>query len=196
MTNNPPESIEDFASSIAETVGATSHSSDFGTVKVRVERDRWRDAVTAARDEAGLTLFSWLSAVDWSNEVVVGDPPAEEVEERYEVMCAVSDIDGGQIVILSTDLSKDDPVVESVTDVYPGANWHEREAAEMYEITFENHPNPVKLYLPSDFVGHPLKKSYRLISREVKPWPGSVDVEDMPEKASADDAPSFENPDA
>jgi NADH-quinone oxidoreductase subunit C len=195
VTNSPLESIEDFAASVAGSVGATSHSADFGTVKVKVERERWVEAVTAARDEAGLALFSWLSAVDWSNEVAVGDPPAEEVEERYEVMCAVSNLTDGQIVVLSTELPKDDPSVGSIVEVYAGANWHEREAAEMYDIEFEGHPNLVKLYLTSDFVGHPLKKSYPLISREVKPWPGAVDVEDMPESA-ASDAPSFENPDA
>ncbi len=191
MTNSPPESIEDFAARIAGIVGATAHTSDFGTVKLKVDRGRWVDAVTAARDEAGLVYFSWLSAVDWSNDVVVGDPPAEEVEERYEVMCAVSDVTGGQIVVLSADLPKDDPSIATITEVYPGADWHEREAAEMYAIDFAGHPNLVKLYLPSDFVGHPLQKSYALISREVKPWPGSVDVEDLPA-----DGPSFENPEA
>jgi NADH-quinone oxidoreductase subunit C len=189
------ESIEDFADSVAEAVGAIRHTSDLGTVKVFVERERWREAVAAARDQAELPFFSWLSAVDWTNEVVVGDPPAEEVEERYEVMCAVSNITDGQIVILSADVPKDDPVIDSVMSVYPGADWHEREAAEMFELDFAGHPNLVKLYLTSDFSGHPLKKSYPLISREVKPWPGSVDVEDMPEKPAAD-APSYENPDA
>ena len=194
MTNSF-ESIEDFAGSVAEAVGAIRHTSDLGTVKVYVERERWREAVTAARDQAELPFFSWLSAVDWTNEVAVGDPPAEEVEERYEVMCAVSNITDGQIVILSADVPKDDPVIDSVMSVYPGADWHEREAAEMFELDFAGHPNLVKLYLTSDFSGHPLKKSYPLISREVKPWPGSVDVEDMPEKP-ASDAPSYENPDA
>ncbi|MDH5371532.1 MAG: NADH-quinone oxidoreductase subunit C [Acidimicrobiia bacterium] len=189
------ESIEDMADSVAEVVGAIRHTSDLGTIKVYVERERWREAVTAARDQAELPFFSWLSAVDWTNEVVVGDPPAEEVEERYEVMCAVSNITDGQIVILSADVPKDDPVIDSVMSVYPGADWHEREAAEMFELDFAGHPNLVKLYLTSDFVGHPLKKSYALISREVKPWPGTVDVEDMPEKPVSD-APSYENPDA
>ena len=187
--------MEDFAASVAEKVGGIGHTTDFGTIKVRVESSRWKEAVTAARDECGLSYFSWLSGVDWSNEVSVGDPPAEEVDERYEVLCAVSNITDGRIVVLSTELPKDDPVIDSVADIYPGADWHEREAAEMFAIDFAGHPNLVKLYLPSDFVGHPLKKSYPLVSREVKPWPGTVDVEDMPEQP-ADDGPSFENPEA
>lgn len=78
--------------------------------------------------------------------------------------------------------------------VYPGANWHEREAAEMFGISFEGHPNLVQLYLPGGFEGHPLRKSFPLLTREVKPWPGTVDVEGMPseENVEAGDAEESE----
>ncbi len=88
---------------------------------------------------------------------------------------------------LSTDVSKEDPRLASLVDVFGGANWHEREAAEMFGIEFEGHPNLTKLYLPDAFEGFPLRKSFPLLSREVKPWPGLVDVEDQP---------STENPEA
>jgi NADH-quinone oxidoreductase subunit C len=51
----------------------------------------------------------------------------------------------------------------------------------MFGINFENHPNLEKLYLPDGYEGNPMLKSFELISREVKPWPGEVDVEGMPE---------------
>jgi NADH:ubiquinone oxidoreductase subunit C len=57
----------------------------------------------------------------------------------------------------------------------------------MFGIDFRGHPNLVKLYLPDAFEGHPLRKSYPLLSRELKPWPGAVDVEGMP---------SVQNPEA
>ncbi len=57
----------------------------------------------------------------------------------------------------------------------------------MFGIAFDGHPNLVNLYLTDGFEGHPLRKSYALLTREVKPWPGTVDVEDMP---------STENPEA
>ena len=69
--------------------------------------------------------------------------------------------------------------------MYPGADWHERECAEMFGIGFEGHPNLRKLYLPAEFEGHPLRKDFALLAREVKPWPGLVDVEGMP----GDDSP-------
>jgi NADH-quinone oxidoreductase subunit C len=80
-----------------------------------------------------------------------------------------------------------------LVNVYAGANWHEREAHEMFGIDFEGHPNLIHLYLPDSFVGNPLRKSYPLLSREVKPWPGTVDVEAMPDGA---DEPSTENPES
>jgi NADH-quinone oxidoreductase subunit C len=69
---------------------------------------------------------------------------------------------------------------ESWVSVYPGADWHEREAWEMYGFTFDGHPSLRHLYLPSEFEGHPLRKDFPLLAREVKPWPGLVDVEGMP----------------
>jgi NADH-quinone oxidoreductase subunit C len=78
--------------------------------------------------------------------------------------------------------------------VYAGANWHEREAFEMFGIQFEGHPRLIHLYLPDSFIGNPLRKSFPLLSREVKPWPGTVDVEAMPGRD--DDEPSTENPEA
>ena len=70
--------------------------------------------------------------------------------------------------------------------MFGGANWHEREAAEMFGIVFEGHPHLVKLYLPDGFLGHPLRKTFPLLSRDVKPWPGTVDVEDMPSSMNAE----------
>ena len=64
--------------------------------------------------------------------------------------------------------------------VYPGADWHEREAGRCSASSFDGHPALRHLYLPSEFEGHPLRKDYPLLAREVKPWPGLVDVEPMP----------------
>ncbi|MEX1280755.1 MAG: NADH-quinone oxidoreductase subunit C [Acidimicrobiia bacterium] len=193
------------ASSVAETVGAESWSAEHGLSKIRVAADRWAESITTARDGAGLPHLEFLSAIDWSNDVEVGDPPEEPVEERFEVLCAIGDVVEARVVVFSTDLPKEDPRIESIEPVFPGAQWHEREAAEMYGITFEGLTNTRHLYLPDDFEGHPLRKSFALLSREVKPWPGDVDVEDLPERAptgpelaepTRSDKPSTENPGA
>ena len=184
--------LGDFAASVANATGGEV-TMTFGTAKVKVPNEAWVGAVTTARDDFGLVFFSWLSAVDWANEVQVGDALTEPVEERYELMAALSDLTVGHIILFTTELAKPSPRIDSLVGVFPGADWHEREAHEMFGIEFTGHPNLTNLYLPDGFEGHPLQKSFPLLTREVKPWPGTVDVEGMPGQA---DEPSEENPEA
>jgi NADH-quinone oxidoreductase subunit C len=187
--------LQGYADEVGSAVGGTSKVV-FDTVKVEVDPDGWVEAHLKARDELDLVFFSFLSAIDWAGEVAVGDPLNDaDVEERIELLTTVSDIDAGRRVTFSTILPHVKPTISSLTGVYAGANWHEREAHEMFGIDFEGHPNLALLYLPDGFEGNPLRKSYPLLSREVKPWPGKVDVEAMPESA-ASDKPSTENPGA
>jgi NADH-quinone oxidoreductase subunit C len=176
-----------YAEHVADVLEAEPVIVRHGTIKAHVRKERWVEALAKARDELGLIFFSWLSAIDWSNEVEVGDPPAEEVDERFEVLCTVGDLSEGRRVTIYTDVSKEEPVIDTATGVYRGANWHERETYEMFGIDFTGHPDLQNLYLVEDFEGNPLRKSYPLLSREVKPWPGTVDVEPLP---------STENPEA
>ncbi|MGI8823635.1 MAG: NADH-quinone oxidoreductase subunit C, partial [Acidimicrobiia bacterium] len=108
------------------------------------------------------------------------------LEERYEVLCRLSSVTDASGAIVMTDVPKDDPWMPSIVDLLPGAGWHEREAAEMFGLDFRGNPNKKHLYLPDRFEGHPLRKSYPLLSREVKPWPGTVDVEGMPGTANVE----------
>lgn len=83
-------------------------------------------------------------------------------------------------VILKADLPDENPAVESWIQVYAGADWHEREAWEMFGVMFIGHPDLRHIYLPSEFEGNPMRKDFPLLARRVKPWPGIVDVELMP----------------
>lgn len=186
MTTSPSE----LAERVAGIVGSDTWSDDYGTAKVMVDASGWVAAHAALKEE--LPFFSWLSAIDWTTDVAVGDPPEDEnVEERFEVLSCLGDAATNAFVVLSTSLDKGSPVLDTVSTVYGGADWHEREAAEMFGIEFAGHPNLIHLYLPDAFEGHPLRKTFPLLSREVKPWPGTVDVEPMPDE---DDGPSTENP--
>ena len=180
MTVSPSEAAERFAG----MVGAARFTADFGTAKVFVTREQWVEAHRALKPH--LPFFSWLSAIDWANDRAVGEAAEAPVEERYEVLSRLSDVSDGAAVILSTDLPKDAARLPTLVGVYGGANWHERETAEMFGIVFEGHPNTAHLYLPDGFEGHPLRKTFPLLSREVKPWPGTVDVEGMPGEANTE----------
>ncbi len=188
-TENAVHPLQGFADSVAAAVGGTAEIA-FDNLKVRIAPEGWAEAHVVARDQLDLAFFSWLSAIDWANEVSSGDALSDEVEERIELLTSVSDLTVGHRVTFSTDLPHDKPSIGSLVEVYPGANWHEREAAEMFGIHFEGHPGLDHLYLPDGFIGNPLRKSYALLSREVKPWPGKVDVESLP------DEPSTENPES
>ncbi len=180
--------LEDFAAEVSELVGALSASSEHGTVKVRLEPAAWVDAIGMARDQLGLGFLSFISAIDWANDVAVGDPPSEPVDERYEMLCGLGDVTEGRFVVFSADIDKQSPEIGSLTGLFPGAEWHEREATEMFDITFKGLGNRSNIYLPDGFEGHPLQKSFALLAREVKPWPGDVDVEGLPGAADDEDA--------
>ena len=100
-------------------------------------------------------------------------------DTRFQVFARVYSLTTNIGLTLKTDVG-DDMTVPSWVDVYPGAEWHERESWEMFGINFAGHPGLRPLYLPTDFEGNPLRKDFPLLSRLIKPWPGIVDVEPMP----------------
>ncbi|WP_165990183.1 NADH-quinone oxidoreductase subunit C, partial [Streptomyces sp. YIM 98790] len=144
--------------------GATADES-YDTLTVDVPPGRWHDAALAARDDLGCTWFDWLSAVDQQEAglqvclhvVALGARPGTAPRR----------------LLLRTAVPRDAAELPTVTDVYPGANWHERETREMFGLRFPGHPNPEKLLLPETFEGHPLRKDFVLAARVAKAWPGA-----------------------
>ena len=175
-----PSELEEWTAALAERLGAQGYVVEFDTPRILVDRDTWVDTILAANEE--LPFFSWLSAIDWSKDVEVGEQveDPESLEERFEVLCRLSSVENADAATFVATLPKDDPRIASLSPHIGGATWHEREAHDLFGITFDGQPNLAPIYLPDDFIGNPLLMSYPLISREVKPWPGDVDVEDMP----------------
>jgi len=99
---------------------------------------------------------------------------------RFQVLARVQKPGTDMGVTLKVDLPDGEARIDTWTALYRGANWHEREAWEMFGIDFAGHPGLRHIYLPSEFEGHPLRKDYPLLARVVKPWPGVVDIEDIP----------------
>jgi NADH-quinone oxidoreductase subunit C len=186
--------------------------SEDGDLWVRVDVVKWREAAEAAK-ALGFTYFCFLSAIDWlpspfgkSEEGEARDP--EQVrqaiedglrrmehgvtggETRFQLLARVYSIARRTGIVFKADLPDDGPVAETWSGVYAGANWMERETHEMYGIGFAGHPYLVNLYLPGAFEGHPLRKDFPLLAREVKPWPGLVDVEPMPGEPNEPEEPA------
>ena len=144
----------------------------------QADRDEEADPAGATATE---TTTPDAGAADdgWETGVAGGDT-------RFQALARLYSTSRKQGITLKADLDDDDPRIESWVSVYRGADWHEREAWEMYGFQFDGHPGLRHIYLPSEFEGYPLRKDYPLLAREVKPWPGLVDVEPMPEEAEAD----------
>lgn len=144
--------------------GAT-YSVTFGEVTVDVPPRAWVAAATAARDDPDLsaTYFDWLSAVDETDT----DPPG------FAVVTHLYSLTGHHHVLLRTRVPRDNPEIATLTGVFAGAGWHERETYEMFGITFAGHPDLRPLLLPDGFEGHPLRKDFVLAARVAKEWPGA-----------------------
>jgi NADH-quinone oxidoreductase subunit C len=167
-----------------------------GDVTVRVANERWHEAVAACRSKLDMDYFCFLSAIDWLNnpalagEKVWGELPEEEGDEAGEVAeeAPVATVETGvaggdtrfQVfarlysttkkigITLKADLDEANPTVHSITDLYRGADWHEREAWDLMGIRFEGHPNLVRILLEDDWEGHPLRKDYPIGGEPVR----------------------------
>jgi NADH-quinone oxidoreductase subunit C len=149
------------AAAAAARFGAQSCSVVFGQLTVDVTAADWVPAMTWARDVADCTFFDWLSAVD-------------EQAGGLAVLAHLYSPAGRHRVLLRTRVPADAPVLDSATGCFAGANWHEREAHEMFGLVLSGHPGLLPLLLPEGFEGHPLRKDFVLTARVAKAWPGAV----------------------
>jgi NADH-quinone oxidoreductase subunit C len=180
------------------------HEPRFGDPVVRVRRDAWRHAAEFAKTELDCDYLSFISAIDWSPAPKEGDEDSSDTsapvqpqevtygaagsDGRFQVFAHVQSTSRHWGLTLKVDVDEAGLLVESWVPVYAGADWHERECWEMFGIAFDGHPALRHLYLPYEFEGNPLRKDFALLSRVVKPWPGLVDVEPMPEEEEQEEA--------
>ncbi|HET9517298.1 MAG TPA: NADH-quinone oxidoreductase subunit C [Actinoplanes sp.] len=160
----PEEVGERLAAALAadDVVVGVSGGERHARATVDVPSSRWWAAVGAAQDQAvlGCDFFDWLSAVD-------------ELADGFTVVVHLWSSRRRHGVLLRTRVPRDNPVVESIVDIFPGAAWHERETHEMFGIGFARNANLAPLLLPAEFEGHPLRKDFVLATRVAKAWPGA-----------------------
>jgi NADH-quinone oxidoreductase subunit C len=108
-------------------------------------------------------------------------------DTRFQVFARYFSVESCRGLIVKADLDESDPRVPTITKVYAGADWHERETWEMYGFWIDGHPHLVHLYLPGGFEGYPMRKDFPLLAREVKPWPGLTNVEPIAGQADEEE---------
>jgi NADH:ubiquinone oxidoreductase subunit C len=171
--------IKDALDSLSAAGLEATQADSFGPAAIDVPASAWVATHQVLRDAVGLTYFDFLTASD-------------ELTDGFRVVSHLADFWGGSHVehlLVRTLVPRDKPVLATLTDVYAGANWHERETFEMFGITFENHPNLIPLLLPDGFEGNPLRKEFVLASPVAKPWPGAKEPGES-DHAPAHGAPS------
>lgn len=88
-------------------------------------------------------------------------------EPRFEVVYHLHSVEGNSRVRLKCRLSGEKPEIESVTSVWRGADWYEREVFDLFGIVFQGHPDLRRIMMPEDWAGHPLRKDYPITGPRV-----------------------------
>ena len=159
----PREEIHkaDAAHPVAEAMvekfpGSIAHDSH-GQPVVYVDRAVWHDVSVFLRDEQQFTQCLDVTVVDHLVDVerlaVPGVTP-----ERFEVVANFLSHPRNVRIRTICEVPSDDPTVATLADIYPGVDFGEREAYDMYGITFDGHPDLVRILMPDDWVGFPLRK--------------------------------------
>jgi NADH-quinone oxidoreductase subunit C len=137
--------VEEARAALASTFGVEVTAGPL--MSITVPPDRWGELGRFAKDTVGCRFFSFLTAVDWK-------------EQGLEVVAKVDNLDENVALLLKTRLGAGVTRCASLTPVYRGANWMERECFDMFGIHFDGHPDLRRILLEDTWEGHPLLKSY------------------------------------
>ena len=143
----------------AGVVEAHDHHGDHTAV---VTRDALPGALAFCRDQPELAfdMLMDLTAVDYLKF------PGREDGPRFEVVYHLYSVAHNHRVRIKTRVDEDDAVVTSAVPLWPIANWFEREVWDMFGVRFAGHPDPRRLLMYEEFVGHPLRKDYPIDRRQ------------------------------
>ncbi len=131
-----------------------------GDTKVLIALDSIHDVLLFLRDEHHFVYLTDLFGADRFTS-----------EDRFEVIYNIVSLKTGVRLFVKTWCPEENPVVPTATDIWPGANWNEREVWDMFGIRFEGHPDHRRIYMPEDYQYHPMRKEFPLLG-----IPGSIDL--------------------
>lgn len=122
-----------------------SHTQDVA----RVPAEDWLGFAQAAKD-GGFEVCVDVTAVDWMRQR----------PERYEVVANLLSMSNKTRLRMIATVGREEPAIASLTPVWPGIGYAEREVYDMFGIVFEGHPDLTRILMPDDWEGHPLRKDF------------------------------------
>ncbi|EFC85584.1 NADH-quinone oxidoreductase subunit C [Parafrankia sp. EUN1f] len=127
----------------------------YGELTIHVRRERLLDVAWTLRDDPGLRfeLLSSLSGVDY---------PDDLTGRRLHSVVHLTSMTHRRRLRVEVSVADGDPHLPSLTPVWPTADWHEREAYDLFGLVYEGHPGLARIMMPDDWVGHPQRKDYPL----------------------------------
>ena len=120
---------------------------------ITVPAESIRDALGALRKE-GYRLLTFLTCVDHLADSYRDWPL------RFEIVYQLRDLETLKQLRVRAFVDGDPPKIDSVHDIFPPANWDERETYDLFGIVFNDHPDLTRILMPDDWVGHPLRRDY------------------------------------
>lgn len=143
--------LEDLKSEFGGKITETFFN--YGMPVALVDSGAWHDIVAWLKNHESWAFnhFIDITAVDYKGR---------QDDWRYEVVLHLRSHSNNVKVRLKTRLGEENPALATLTDLFVGASWSEREVYDLMGVTFEGHPRMTRLLNPDDFVGHPLRKDF------------------------------------
>jgi len=129
---------------VPEAVWKRSHGQDVASVPATL----WKETAEAAH-RAGFEMLVDVTTVD-----------RVRTRRSFEVVASLLSLGHRLRLRMITEVSEDDPRIASLCSVFPGANFFEREAYDMFGVVFDDHPDMTRILMPDDWEGHPLRKDF------------------------------------
>lgn len=115
---------------------------------LNISPDKLLDLMERLKKDYGFNYLANLTSVDY--------------DENFELVYHLYAIPENHKIGVKARVPRHQPQVDSVISIWPTADWQEREAYDLMGISFKGHPNLVRVLLPDDFVGHPLRKDFKM----------------------------------
>jgi NADH-quinone oxidoreductase subunit C len=153
----PEPPSDEVAAAVLERFPECVFFESHGQPVVHAPREQWHDIAAFLRDEQQFTQCVDVTAVDQLVAPARAIPAAVDAE-RFEVVANyLSHVRNRRIRVIAQ-VPVDEPTLASISDLYPGVNFAERETYDLFGIEFEGHPDLTRILMPDDWLGHPLRK--------------------------------------